>query len=168
MGFQLRWLEHLICIQKVAGSIPASSTILIMNYLRSQGLLVWMSACHVEEEGSKPSGTANNGPFIQRLGYEVFNLKRTDHPRHGLLTLKFINIKKQKDTFQIININLETLRKANKILKSTDDSRTYRMALYELISGCPMCAPHKGCNRWRGNWSRHSSWKKTRKHQWKD
>lgn len=58
------------------------------------------------------------------------------------------------------------MKKAKKVVDSTNNSRVYRMAQREMIDGCPICAPHKGCNKWTsGRWQR--SWKKYRKTQWK-
>lgn len=56
--------------------------------------------------------------------------------------------------------------KNHELLKTTTDSRTYRMAQRAKVTGCPFCGPHSGCN-WRpSQWDR--SWKKFRKTQYKN
>lgn len=51
-------------------------------------------------------------------------------------------------------------------MEKTTNSRVYNMAVNELVSSCPICAPHRGCNRDRGN--NDDSWKSYRKTQWKE
>jgi hypothetical protein len=58
----------------------------------------------------------------------------------------------------------------NSIVKTTTDSRVYRITRYLVIvesrEGCTYCSPHKGCNRFLRLESR--SWKDTskREYQW--
>ena len=52
-----------------------------------------------------------------------------------------------------------------KIIKNTDHSRVYNMAI-RLNFGCPICGPNRGCNRNRNNDFR--NWKRYRGNQWKD
>lgn len=56
------------------------------------------------------------------------------------------------------------MRKFIEVLKKTTNNRVYNMAHNELVSSCPICAPHRGCNRNRKN--RDDSWKSYRKTQW--
>jgi len=57
-----------------------------------------------------------------------------------------------------------------KIYKETTNSRVYKYVRLESLSllKCPMCGPHKGCNRLSRRKSRRS-WKDTtkRRSQWK-
>jgi|TARA_R110000782_G_scaffold15939_6_gene46126 hypothetical protein len=55
------------------------------------------------------------------------------------------------------------MKKAGRELQKTTNSRVYNMAVNELVSSCPFCAPHRGCNKKRDN----NSWKNYRKSQWK-
>lgn len=56
--------------------------------------------------------------------------------------------------------------KVKKIMRETIDSRTYRLIVNSIVSGCTICSPHKGCNKWySGNVNR--NWKNYRKTQWK-
>lgn len=52
-----------------------------------------------------------------------------------------------------------------KIVDNTTNSRVYKMAKNPLISGCPICSPHKGCNRRKRKIDH--SWKNYRKTKWK-
>ena len=58
------------------------------------------------------------------------------------------------------------MRKFRKVMEITTNSRVYNMAVNEMVSGCPICATHRGCNRDRGN--NDDSWKSYRKTQWKE
>jgi hypothetical protein len=55
--------------------------------------------------------------------------------------------------------------KNKKTIETTTNNKVYKMALYDLILGCPICAPNRGCNR---NRNYDNSWKSYRKTQWKD
>lgn len=55
--------------------------------------------------------------------------------------------------------------KINKILGNTTNSRVYKLAVNETVSGCPICSPNKGCNR---NKNFDNCWKTYRKTQWRD
>ena len=55
--------------------------------------------------------------------------------------------------------------KEKKTIKSTMDSRVYKMAIRQNLY-CPICGPNKGCNRNRNNDNK--SWKTYRDTQWKD
>lgn len=50
------------------------------------------------------------------------------------------------------------------MMSETDDSRTYKRLRNNSVSVCPICSPHKGCNRM---WDYERSWKEYRKTQWK-
>lgn len=56
--------------------------------------------------------------------------------------------------------------KPNQTLKNTTNSRVYKLTNSSLVSGCPICSPHKGCNRFlrRDNTT---SWKNYRRTQWR-
>jgi hypothetical protein len=56
--------------------------------------------------------------------------------------------------------------KLKKTIDETANSRTYRRLRNVIYSGCPICSPHKGCNRWKGR-KVGRSWKEYRKTQWK-
>lgn len=58
------------------------------------------------------------------------------------------------------------LRKRVKSLKEETNSTIYRRIRNSIFSGCPMCSPHKGCNKWKSGFEK--NWKKYRKNQWKD
>lgn len=49
-------------------------------------------------------------------------------------------------------------------MEITTNSRVYNMAVNEMVSGCPICAPHRGCNR---NRDIEASWKNYRDTQWR-
>lgn len=51
-------------------------------------------------------------------------------------------------------------------IATTDNSREYRLLHGSTVSGCPICAPHRGCNRWTSR-PAYRSWKNYRKSQWK-
>lgn len=51
-------------------------------------------------------------------------------------------------------------------IDSTENSRVYRLLQRENVYGCPICAPHKGCNA--SNKYEVRNWKKFRKTQWKN
>ena len=53
-----------------------------------------------------------------------------------------------------------------KSLNDETNSTVYRRKRNFIFSLCPMCRPHKGCNKWRKNFDR--NWKNYRKNQWKD
>lgn len=55
--------------------------------------------------------------------------------------------------------------KLRALKKTTTDSRSYKLAHNNLVSGCPICAPHRGCNKWKAG--RQRNWKKFRKTKWK-
>lgn len=61
--------------------------------------------------------------------------------------------------------------KAKLIMKSTDNSRVYKIAYrYHLDSYegvCSYCPPNKGCNAWRKR-RPYKNWKRIRKTQWKN
>lgn len=48
---------------------------------------------------------------------------------------------------------------------STNISRVYKIILFYNVSGCPLCPPHKGCNRIKRKSNR--SWKNFRQKQYK-
>lgn len=50
-------------------------------------------------------------------------------------------------------------------MEITTNSRVYNMAVNEMVSGCPICAPHRGCNRNRDDDDK--SWKNYRDTQWR-
>jgi hypothetical protein len=50
------------------------------------------------------------------------------------------------------------------ILKTVTTNKSYKAALIDLISGCPICSLGRGCNR---NRNTDDSWKSYRKTQWK-
>lgn len=52
-----------------------------------------------------------------------------------------------------------------KELKVTTNSTVYKRCRNSFISGCPICAPHKGCNRMYNSNIR--TWKEYRKTQYK-
>lgn len=52
--------------------------------------------------------------------------------------------------------------KPKQIVNSTTNSRVYKMTRYQFISPCPICSPHKGCNR-MGLRKTPKSWKSQRK-----
>lgn len=58
-------------------------------------------------------------------------------------------------------------RKINHTIATTDNSREYRLLHGSTVSGCPICAPHRGCNR-RIRRRSQRSWKDHRKTQWKN
>lgn len=60
---------------------------------------------------------------------------------------------------------LGNMRRLHVLKETTSDARTYKMAQNSLVSGCPICAPHRGCNRWKSD--RQRTWKKFRKTKWK-
>ncbi len=51
-------------------------------------------------------------------------------------------------------------------MENTTNSRVYNMAVNEMVSGCPICAPHRGCNRNRDD--DNTSWKGYRDFQWRE
>jgi hypothetical protein len=53
------------------------------------------------------------------------------------------------------------------VMKNTIDSRVYKMTSREGILGCPICSPHRGCNRRRKS-DLSDCWKRYRKSQWKN
>ena len=53
--------------------------------------------------------------------------------------------------------------KVNKILKNTDDSRVYKLAIRGLLY-CSICKPNRGCN---SGYRITKTWKEYRKNQWK-
>lgn len=53
----------------------------------------------------------------------------------------------------------------NDVIKHTKNSRVYKMTVREETLGCPICRPHRGCNRNRNSDNR--SWKTYRNTQWK-
>ena len=55
--------------------------------------------------------------------------------------------------------------KVEKIVKTTTNSKEYKRLTGYRVSGCPICAPHRGCNRRRNSANR--SWKSYRKTKWK-
>ena len=56
--------------------------------------------------------------------------------------------------------------KEKRTIDETTNSRTYKRLRNAIYSGCPLCSPHKGCNRW--TFKRDiRSWKEYRKTQWK-
>ena len=57
------------------------------------------------------------------------------------------------------------MRNKLRIVKDTVDSRVYKMASREGVVGCPICPPHRGCNRLR--WGQIKNWKRFRKTQWR-
>jgi hypothetical protein len=57
------------------------------------------------------------------------------------------------------------MRRFKKLMKDTDNSRVYKMAKREGDVGCPLCAPHKGCNKYKFGFN--NNWKEHRKTQWK-
>lgn len=52
------------------------------------------------------------------------------------------------------------------IHKTTTNSRVQRMINRVYISGCPMCAPNKGCNSISRR-NPNNNWKQYRKKQWR-
>ncbi len=57
------------------------------------------------------------------------------------------------------------MRKFIKVMQNTTNSRVYNMAVNEMVSKCPICAPHRGCNK---NRDIEVSWKNYRKTQWRE
>ena len=55
--------------------------------------------------------------------------------------------------------------KVEKIVKTTTNSKEYKRLTGYQVSGCPICAPHRGCNRRRNSANR--SWKSYRKTKWR-
>ncbi len=55
--------------------------------------------------------------------------------------------------------------KKEKELSKADNRRIYRLFLIGAVSGCPRCAPNRGCNS--NKWGLDNNWKKYRKTQWK-
>ena len=55
--------------------------------------------------------------------------------------------------------------KVNKTLNETTNSRVYNLTVNEKVSGCPICPPHRGCNRNKEN---DNNWKQYRNFQWKE
>jgi len=58
------------------------------------------------------------------------------------------------------------MKNCKKILKSTVDNRVYKSTLNKKVLDCPICSPHRGCNRLRKK--DNNSWKSYRKTQWRD
>lgn len=58
------------------------------------------------------------------------------------------------------------MRKFRKVMEKTTNSRVYNMAVNEMVSSCPICAPHRGCNRNRDD--NDKSWKNYRDTQWRE
>lgn len=58
-------------------------------------------------------------------------------------------------------------RKVNEVVSKTTNSKEYKRLRGNLVSGCPICSPHKGCNR-RDMSTPRKSWKSRRKTQWKE
>jgi len=58
------------------------------------------------------------------------------------------------------------MEKAHNLMEITEDSREYKMAMRDILTNCPLCKPHRGCNRkhHREDWR---SWKNYRKTQYK-
>ncbi len=58
-------------------------------------------------------------------------------------------------------------RKNKKTVQLTDNSREYKLTKRRdsRINSCPICPPHRGCNR---NWNLDRNWKNFRKTQWKE
>ena len=54
--------------------------------------------------------------------------------------------------------------KVKKIVETTSNSKEYKRLRGITNSGCPICAPHRGCNR---NRNVSKSWKSYRKTKWK-
>lgn len=56
-------------------------------------------------------------------------------------------------------------RKSKVVIETTTNSKEYKRLTGYQVSGCPICAPNRGCNRMRNSVRR--SWKKYRNTQWK-
>jgi len=54
--------------------------------------------------------------------------------------------------------------KVKKVMSETTYSRTYKGLKGSIVSGCPICSPHKGCNK---RWHYDRNWKEYRKTKWK-
>ena len=54
-------------------------------------------------------------------------------------------------------------RKSKVVIETTTNSKEYKRLTGYQESGCPICAPHKGCNTRR----RKRNWKSYRKTKWK-
>jgi hypothetical protein len=56
--------------------------------------------------------------------------------------------------------------KPKKVTDETTNSRVYKMTKWQIgFSGCPICSPHRGCNRRNKKYDR--NWKNFRKTQYK-
>ncbi len=58
------------------------------------------------------------------------------------------------------------MSRGSKKLIGNVDNRTYNLVMLNYKRGCPICGPHRGCNRdnkFKGN----KSWKRNRKTKWK-
>ncbi len=55
--------------------------------------------------------------------------------------------------------------KIKKVMGEATDSLTYKRAYFQIISSCPVCSPHRGCNRRRIK--KQKNWKKFRKTKYK-
>lgn len=49
-------------------------------------------------------------------------------------------------------------------IEFSENSMVYKRARWGKLGKCPMCKPHRGCNRC---FKKHRSWKKFRKNQYK-
>lgn len=58
------------------------------------------------------------------------------------------------------------MKKVRVKLNKTSNSQVYKKLRNAIYSGCPVCSPHKGCNR-MGRY-RPRSWKDYRKTQWRE
>lgn len=61
------------------------------------------------------------------------------------------------------------MHRANRVLKETSNSRTYKGAILWTNGSCPVCGLGKGHNRNRTyRYKTHSNWKRQRKTQYKN
>jgi len=60
---------------------------------------------------------------------------------------------------------MKNLNKGSKGLSDVDNRTVYKKMYNRIVSSCPICAPHKGCNR--GHRQRDRSWKRFRKTKYK-
>jgi hypothetical protein len=58
-------------------------------------------------------------------------------------------------------------KKLKDVVATTTNSRVYKMTRKQVeFDDCPMCSPHRGCNRYRNRWN-DKSWKTHRKVQYR-
>lgn len=57
------------------------------------------------------------------------------------------------------------MRNKKRVLENTTDSRVYKLTAREGVMSCPICPPHRGCNR--DYFGVERNWKKFRKTQYK-